>query len=85
VGLQEAGEADTKVVIWSGKIKHRLKTADGASTVELFSVSALVPEKLLEQMPSTLFVSALAGEHPPPIPPSTCWLANTICTCASQV
>lgn len=58
---KEAGEGDTKVVIWSGKIKHRLKTAEGASIVELFSISALVPEKLLEQMPSTLFVSALAG------------------------
>ncbi len=51
MGLQDAPETDTKVVIWSGKIKHRLKTAECASTVELFSVSALVPEKLLEQMP----------------------------------
>ena len=62
--LQEEKEGETKVVIWSGKIKHRLKTPEGASTVELFSVSALVPEKLLEQMPSTLFVSALAGKPP---------------------
>ena len=47
--------------MWKGKVKHRLKTAEGASTVELFSISALVPEKLIEQMPPTLFVSALAG------------------------
>lgn len=59
--LQEADETH-KLVMWTGKVKHRLKTAEGASTVELFSISALVPEKLIEQMPPTLFVSALAGE-----------------------
>ncbi len=58
--MQEAEEAH-KLVMWTGKVKHRLKTAEGASTVELFNISALVPEKLIEQMPPTLFVSALAG------------------------
>lgn len=30
--------------------------------VELFDLTVLIPEKLLEQMPPTLFVSAIAGE-----------------------
>lgn len=66
--LQGAEEAH-KLVIWSGKVKHRLKTADGASTVELFNVSVMVPEKLMEQMPPTLFVSALAGLFLPQVTP----------------
>ena len=41
---------------WSGKVKHRL----GSSTVELFYLSALIPDDLLEQMPPTLFVTELA-------------------------
>lgn len=61
--VQEAEETH-KLVMWTGKVKHRLKTAEGASTVELFSISALIPEKLIEQMPPTLFVSALAGMLP---------------------
>ena len=58
--VQDTEEAQ-KLVMWTGKVKHRLKTAEGASTVDLFNVSALVPEELMEQMPPTLFVSALAG------------------------
>ena len=58
--MQGADETH-KLVMWRGKVKHCLKTAEGASTVELFSISAFVPEKLTEQMPPTLFVSALAG------------------------
>lgn len=48
--------------MWAGKVKHRLKTAEGTSVVELFNVSVMVPEELMEQMPPTLFVSTLAGQ-----------------------
>ena len=61
---QESAEDAPKTALWTGKIKHRLKTADAASVVELFELSALVLEKLLEQMPPTIFVSALAGTVP---------------------
>ncbi|KAK9805568.1 hypothetical protein WJX72_005675 [[Myrmecia] bisecta] len=40
-------------------VKHKL----GESTVELFYMTALVPEKFLEQLPPTLFVSELANRN----------------------
>ena len=61
LGLQEGTQSPAKTALWTGKIKHRLVTAKSASTVELFTLTAVVPEKLLEQLPATLFVNALAG------------------------
>ena len=69
--LQAAATADSsseapKLALWSGRVKHRF----GSSTVELFHMTALLPEKNQEQFPPTLFVTELAtqrdvklGEH----------------------
>ena len=69
--LQAAVAADSspeapKLALWSGRVKHRF----GSSTVELFHMTALLPEKNQEQFPPTLFVTELAtqrdvklGEH----------------------
>ena len=48
-------------MVWVGKVKHRLGTAAGHSTVELLNLSALVPEEYLEQLPPSLFVTELAA------------------------
>lgn len=84
VGGQDTVEEAPKTALWRGKVKHQLKTAEGASIVELFSLQALVPEKLMEQMPPTLFVSTLAGaqvfpyeEDPNKVSSSYCPQAQT--------
>jgi hypothetical protein len=53
-GALDGGE---KTTLWSGKVKHKL----GMSTAELFYLTALIPERYLEQFPPTLFVSELAN------------------------
>jgi hypothetical protein len=60
---KEGAQSPAKTALWTGKVKHRLKTAESASTVELFTLTAVVPEKLQEQLPATLFVSALANRN----------------------
>lgn len=46
---------------WAGRVKHRLDTGDGHSTVELFSCQAAFPEAIHEQLPPVVFVSDLAS------------------------
>ena len=52
-------QGSLQTALWSGKVKHRL----GASTVDLFYMTALIPEKYLEQFPPTLFVTSLATQR----------------------
>lgn len=47
---------DFGTVVWTGKVKHR----HGDSTVELFCMTCLLPERFQEQFPPTMFVSDLA-------------------------
>ena len=54
----ELEQGSQQTVLWSGKVKHRL----GSSTVDLFYMTALIPEKYLEQFPPTLFVTSLATQ-----------------------
>ena len=54
----ELEQGSSQTALWSGKVKHRL----GASTVDLFYMTALIPEKYLEQFPPTLFVTSLATQ-----------------------
>ena len=61
--LTRASSADLdqgsmQTALWSGKVKHRL----GSSTVDLFYMTALIPEKYLEQFPPSLFVTSLATQ-----------------------
>lgn len=44
--------------LWSGKVKHKL----GKSTVDLFYMTALIPEQYLEQFPPSLYVTSLATQ-----------------------
>lgn len=67
--VQDAADEVQRSVLWQGRIKHSLRTADGSSVVELFDLTALVPEKLVEQIPPTIFVSALAGKSRRPATP----------------
>ena len=62
-GLQAAQSAELEsgslqTALWSGKVKHKL----GSSTVDLFYMTALIPQKFLEQFPPTLFVTSLATQ-----------------------
>lgn len=63
--LQEISEAALALHaganVWSGRVKHRLGTAEGRSTVELFTASAAFPADLLEQLPPVIFVNELAS------------------------
>ena len=54
----EPDQGSLQTALWSGKVKHRL----GNSTVDLFYMTALIPEKYLEQFPPTLFVTSLATQ-----------------------
>ena len=36
-----------KTGLWSGKLKHRMATAGGYSTVDLLNLTALVPDRCL--------------------------------------
>ncbi|KAK9867594.1 hypothetical protein WJX84_001566 [Apatococcus fuscideae] len=47
----------SKTALWSGKVKHK----HGGSIVELFHMTALIPEQYLERLPPTLFASELAN------------------------
>ena len=59
----EAGPPqESETQLWSGQIKHRLKTSAGSSIAELFSLDALVPKILHEQLPPTVFVNVLVGK-----------------------
>ena len=49
-----------RTVVWAGKLKHRAAGPSGVSTVELLTLSAVVPESAAEQLPPTLFVTRLA-------------------------
>jgi hypothetical protein len=53
------GNTESKTALWSGKVKHKL----GSSTVELFVMTCLIPEKYLEQMPPTLYATELAPQR----------------------
>ena len=33
--------------LWSGKLKHRMATAGGYSTVDLLNLTALIPDRYL--------------------------------------
>lgn len=58
--LGEVGPAivqDYGTTVWSGKVKHRHRD----STVDLFCMTCLLPDKLAEQFPPTLFVSDLVS------------------------
>ncbi|KAA6418061.1 MAG: hypothetical protein FRX49_11978 [Trebouxia sp. A1-2] len=54
----ELDQGSLQTSLWSGKVKHKL----GHSTVDLFYMTALIPEKYLEQFPPTLFVTSLATQ-----------------------
>ncbi len=54
----ELEQGSLQTSLWSGKVKHKL----GHSTVDLFYMTALIPEKYLEQFPPTLFVTSLATQ-----------------------
>ena len=54
----EQDQGSMQTALWSGKVKHRL----GNSTVDLFYMTALIPETYLEQFPPTLFVTSLATQ-----------------------
>lgn len=51
-------QGSMQTALWSGKVKHRL----GSSIVDLFYMTALIPEKYLEQFPPSLFVTSLATQ-----------------------
>ncbi|KAK9835653.1 hypothetical protein WJX74_005051 [Apatococcus lobatus] len=50
-------DTSSKTALWSGKVKHK----HGGSVVELFHMTALIPEQYLERLPPTLFASELAN------------------------
>lgn len=54
----ELEQGSLQTSLWSGKVKHKL----GHSVVDLFYMTALIPEKYLEQFPPTLFVTSLATQ-----------------------
>ena len=54
----ELDQGSLQTSLWSGKVKHKL----GHSIVDLFYMTALIPEKYLEQFPPTLFVTSLATQ-----------------------
>ena len=54
----ELDQGSMQTALWSGKVKHRL----GSSIVDLFYMTALIPEKYLEQFPPSLFVTSLATQ-----------------------
>jgi hypothetical protein len=49
VQAQEPGEgsAEMSMGLWSGKLKHRMATAGGYSTVDLLNLTALIPDRYL--------------------------------------
>lgn len=51
-------QGSMQTALWSGTVKHRL----GSSIVDLFYMTALIPEKYLEQFPPSLFVTSLATQ-----------------------
>ncbi len=44
---QEPGDGPTEMSmgLWSGKLKHRMATAGGYSTVDLLNLTALIPDR----------------------------------------
>ncbi|BDA49954.1 hypothetical protein COCOBI_15-0820 [Coccomyxa sp. Obi] len=52
---------DMAMGLWSGKLKHRMATQGGYSTVDLLNLTALIPDRYLEQLPPTLFVTELVA------------------------
>ena len=39
------GTAELSMGLWSGKLKHRMATAGGYSTVDLLNLTALIPDR----------------------------------------
>ncbi|EIE23009.1 hypothetical protein COCSUDRAFT_63396 [Coccomyxa subellipsoidea C-169] len=62
-GLQDPNGTtnDMAMGLWSGKLKHRMATQGGYSTVDLLNLTALIPDRYLEQLPPTLFVTELVA------------------------
>lgn len=54
----DLAQGSLATTLWSGKVKHKL----GKSTVDLFYMTALIPEQYLEQFPPSLYVTSLATQ-----------------------
>lgn len=54
----DMAQGSLATALWSGKVKHKL----GKSTVDLFYMTALIPEQYLEQFPPSLYVTSLATQ-----------------------
>lgn len=63
--------------IWTGQIKHRLKTPTGATLIaELFHIDAQIPAKLMEQIPPTIFINVIVGKLTVTTPPRIHWFVE---------